>query len=102
MTPRNTLLQATPYPVESAINKVGENLRIARLRRKLTIAEVAEKIERKDEAKERPGGSPVARATRGSLISPPTVRRSVCRSQAKHGRIYRSAICRDFRAARSY
>jgi transcriptional regulator with XRE-family HTH domain len=44
MTPRNTLLQATPYPVESAINKVGENLRIARLRRKLTIAEVAEKI----------------------------------------------------------
>ena len=44
MTPRNTLLQATPYPVEKAIKEVGNNLRIARLRRKLTITEVAEKI----------------------------------------------------------
>lgn len=44
MVARNTLLTATPYPVERAINKVGNNLRIARLRRKLTIEEVAEKI----------------------------------------------------------
>ena len=44
MVARNTLLTATPYAVEQAINKVGNNLRIARLRRKLTIEEVAEKI----------------------------------------------------------
>ena len=44
MVARNNLLLAVPYPVESAINKVGANLRTARLRRKLTIEEVAEKI----------------------------------------------------------
>jgi transcriptional regulator with XRE-family HTH domain len=44
MVARNTLLEATPYPVEHALKKVGSNLRIARLRRKLTIQEVAEKI----------------------------------------------------------
>jgi len=41
---RNTLFTAIPYPVEQAIKKVGNNLRIARLRRKQTIEEVAEKI----------------------------------------------------------
>jgi transcriptional regulator with XRE-family HTH domain len=44
MAARNTLLTATPYAVERAIKKVGDHLRLARLRRKLTIAEVAEKI----------------------------------------------------------
>src|SRR5215469_9203043 len=44
MVARNNLLLAVPYPVESAINKVGANLRTARLRRKLTIEEVAEKM----------------------------------------------------------
>jgi transcriptional regulator with XRE-family HTH domain len=44
MTARNTLLTAIPYPVEQAIKKVGSNLRVARLRRKQTIREVAEKI----------------------------------------------------------
>jgi len=41
---RNNLLLAVPYPVEAAINKVAANLRTARLRRRLTIEEVAEKI----------------------------------------------------------
>ncbi len=40
----NPLLEAQPYPVEQAIKKLGSNLRTARLRRELTIAEVAEKI----------------------------------------------------------
>jgi len=44
MTARNTLITALPYPVEQAIKKVGNNLRIARLRRKQTIRETAEKI----------------------------------------------------------
>jgi transcriptional regulator with XRE-family HTH domain len=44
MVAKNTLLTAVPYPVEQAINKVGGNLRTARLRRKQTIEEVAQKI----------------------------------------------------------
>lgn len=44
MVARNTLTTATPYAVEEVIKKIGNNLRIARLRRKLTIEEVAEKI----------------------------------------------------------
>jgi len=44
MTARNLLNQAPPYPVEQAIGRLGANLRTARLRRNLTIAEVAERI----------------------------------------------------------
>jgi transcriptional regulator with XRE-family HTH domain len=44
MTARNALFSAVPHPVERAINKVGKNLKLARLRRKQTIREVAEKI----------------------------------------------------------
>lgn len=44
MSAKNTLLIAPPYPVEQAIQRLGANLRTARLRRNLTIAEVAQKI----------------------------------------------------------
>ena len=44
MVARNALLQAPPYPVEQALKRLGENLRTARTRRKLTIGEVAQKI----------------------------------------------------------
>jgi len=44
MANKNPLLQAPPYPVEQALKRLGENLRLARTRRKLTIEEVAEKI----------------------------------------------------------
>jgi transcriptional regulator with XRE-family HTH domain len=44
MSARNPLLAAPPYPVEQALKKLGANLRTARLRRNLTIREVAEKI----------------------------------------------------------
>src|SRR5262249_212825 len=44
MVARNTLLTAPPYPVEQAIKRLGVDLRTARLRRKLTIEQVAEKI----------------------------------------------------------
>jgi transcriptional regulator with XRE-family HTH domain len=44
MSARNLLLAAPPYPVEKALKKLGANLRTARLRRNLTIQEVAEKI----------------------------------------------------------
>jgi len=44
MTAKNTLTQAPPYPVEQAIKRLGTALRTARLRRNLTIEEVAEKI----------------------------------------------------------
>ncbi len=42
--PRNSLLEAPPYAVEQALRKFGSNLRTARLRRGITIAEVAGKI----------------------------------------------------------
>jgi transcriptional regulator with XRE-family HTH domain len=44
MVAKNQLLQAPPYPVEHALARLGENLRTARVRRSLTIDEVAEKI----------------------------------------------------------
>lgn len=44
MTAKNTLIQAPPYAVEKAIKRLGKNLRTARLRRNLTIEDVAEKI----------------------------------------------------------
>ena len=44
MTATNTLLTAPPYPVEQALKRLGANLRTARLRRNLTIKDVAEKI----------------------------------------------------------
>ncbi len=44
MAGRNKLLSAPPYPVQNAIDRVGANLRTARLRRNLSIVDVAEKI----------------------------------------------------------
>ena len=44
MVATNKLLAAPPYPVEQALKRLGSNLRGARIRRRLTIAEVAEKI----------------------------------------------------------
>ena len=44
MNARNPLLKAPPYEVEKALTTLGANLRTARLRRNLTIVEVAQKI----------------------------------------------------------
>ena len=44
MAKKNTLTQAPPYTVEQAIKRLGTNLRTARLRRNLTIENVADKI----------------------------------------------------------
>lgn len=44
MTAINTLITAPPYPVEQALKQLGANLRTARLRRNLTIEDVAKKI----------------------------------------------------------
>ena len=44
MAARNSLLQAPPYAVEQALKKLGADLRTARLRRNLTVEEVAQKI----------------------------------------------------------
>jgi transcriptional regulator with XRE-family HTH domain len=44
MAKNNLLLTTPPYPVEQSLNQLGVNLRTARIRRGLTIAEVAEKI----------------------------------------------------------
>lgn len=44
MTARNTLTTAPPYPVEQSLKRLGADLRTARLRRNLTIKNVAEKI----------------------------------------------------------
>ncbi len=44
MVARNGLLAAPPYAVEQALRRLGANLRTARIRRRLTIADVARKI----------------------------------------------------------
>lgn len=44
MAKTNLLINAPPYEVEQAIKRLGKNLRTARLRRNMTIEQVAEKI----------------------------------------------------------
>lgn len=44
MSKKNLLIDAPPYEVEQAITRLGKNLRTARLRRNMTIKQVAEKI----------------------------------------------------------
>ncbi len=44
MTRSNKLVESPPYPVEQALLQLGENLRIARIRRNMTVANVAERI----------------------------------------------------------
>ncbi len=44
MAAKNLLTKAPPYEVEQAIKRLGNNLRTARLRRNLTIEQVADKI----------------------------------------------------------
>lgn len=44
MTARNKLLTAPPYPVEQTLKRLGADLRTARLRRNLTMDDMAEKI----------------------------------------------------------
>jgi transcriptional regulator with XRE-family HTH domain len=41
---RNALLNAPPYQVEKALKKLGSDLKTARLRRRLLIEDVAQKI----------------------------------------------------------
>jgi transcriptional regulator with XRE-family HTH domain len=44
MSRSNKLLQSPPYPVEQAMRQLGNNLRVARIRRSMTIADAAERI----------------------------------------------------------
>lgn len=44
MSSRNPLLSAPPYPVQQALERLGENLKTARLRRNLSTEEAAAKI----------------------------------------------------------
>ena len=44
MSARNPLLATQPFDVEQALKRLGGNLRIARLRRRLTLDDVAGKI----------------------------------------------------------
>jgi transcriptional regulator with XRE-family HTH domain len=44
MVARNKLQTAPPFPVEHALKRLGENLRTARIRRNLTMEDVAERI----------------------------------------------------------
>lgn len=44
MARKNLLTTSPPYPVEQAIRRLGANLRMARLRRNLSIEDAAEKI----------------------------------------------------------
>jgi transcriptional regulator with XRE-family HTH domain len=44
MVAQNKLLKSPPHPVEQTLKRLGENLRTARVRRKITIADAAERI----------------------------------------------------------
>jgi transcriptional regulator with XRE-family HTH domain len=44
MVATNKLFVAPPHPVEKALQSLGTNLRTARIRRKMTIADVATRI----------------------------------------------------------
>jgi transcriptional regulator with XRE-family HTH domain len=44
MARKNLLTSSPPYPVERAIHRLGANLRTARLRRNLSVEDVAQKI----------------------------------------------------------
>ncbi len=44
MVARNKLQTAPPFPVEQALKRLGANLRMARVRRNLTIEDTAERI----------------------------------------------------------
>jgi transcriptional regulator with XRE-family HTH domain len=44
MVALNRLQKAPPYPVEQVLKHLGANLRTARIRRRMTIADVAERI----------------------------------------------------------
>lgn len=44
MVARNQLLKAPPFAVEQALSRLGHGLRTARVRRNLSIQEVADKI----------------------------------------------------------
>lgn len=44
MAKKNLLLMTPPYAVEQTLTRLGANLRTARLRRNLTIKDIAEKI----------------------------------------------------------
>jgi transcriptional regulator with XRE-family HTH domain len=44
MSRRNSFSASMPFEVESAIKRLGTNLRTARLRRNLTLEEVAQKL----------------------------------------------------------
>lgn len=44
MAKKNLLLTNLPFPVEDCLKRLGANLKTARLRRNLTIKEMAEKI----------------------------------------------------------
>ena len=44
MTARNKLLTTPPYAVEQSLRRLGSDLRTARLRRNLTIEDIAAKI----------------------------------------------------------
>lgn len=44
MKARNALLSALPYPVEKSLKKLGSDLKTARVRRRLTTEDVAQKI----------------------------------------------------------
>lgn len=41
---RNKLLESPPYPVENSLRQLGANLRLARIRRNMTVSDVAERI----------------------------------------------------------
>jgi len=44
MSKRNPLSSTPPYPVDRALKQLGDNLRTARVRRQMTIDEVASRI----------------------------------------------------------
>jgi ribosome-binding protein aMBF1 (putative translation factor) len=65
MARRNALTASVPFEVETAIKRLGTNLRTARLRRNLALQEVAQKLGA--------GRHVIARAEAGKISTPVAV-----------------------------
>ena len=51
MTAKNALSSRPPHAIEQALKRLGANLRVARIRRGLTVRQAAEKKRAEEEAK---------------------------------------------------
>ena len=95
MARKNLLTSSPPYAVEQAIHRLGANLRTARLRRNLSVEDVAQKIGT--------GRRAVMEAEKGKASTSAAVYLALLRAyaepQTQQRNLFDDAAQRDFRRA---